>query len=113
MRIKRHVAATVLALGLIFLGIADAARTPAMAQADAAYAKAVGDFRSVLAQRRAQIDAHQALPNLPGQPLYLARNAMMSSLQGPHRRGTVQDRQAEQIRHSAGLFRRRQRAAAR
>jgi hypothetical protein len=73
------VTATVLTLGLIFLGTADAARTPAMAQADAAYAKAVGDFRSVLAQRRAQIDAHQALPNLPGQALYLARNAMMSS----------------------------------
>ena len=79
MRIKRHVAATVLTLGLIFLSTADDARTPAMAQADAAYAKAVGDFRSVLAQRRAQIDAHQALPNLPGQALYLARNAMMSS----------------------------------
>jgi hypothetical protein len=39
----------------------------------------VNDFRSILAQRRAQIDAKQALPNLPGQALYLARNAMMSS----------------------------------
>ncbi|MGH6738586.1 MAG: hypothetical protein ACREDY_06080, partial [Bradyrhizobium sp.] len=55
--------------------------TSAMAQADSAapYNKAVGDFKEVLAERRAQIDAKQALPNLPGQALYLARNAMMSS----------------------------------
>jgi hypothetical protein len=53
---------------------------PAMAQADAtaAYNKAVGDFKAIIAERRAQIDAKQALPNLPGQALYLARNAMMS-----------------------------------
>jgi hypothetical protein len=42
------------------------------------YNKAVDDFRSVLRQRRAQINAKQ-LPNLPGQALYLARNAMMST----------------------------------
>ena len=49
-------------------------------QSDAlnAYNKAVDDFRSVLRQRRAQINAKQ-LPNLPGQALYLARNAMMST----------------------------------
>ena len=38
-----------------------------------------GDFRSILSQRRAQIDANQQLPNLPGQALYLARNSMMSA----------------------------------
>ena len=30
-------------------------------------------------ERRAQIDAKQPLPNLPGQALYLARNNMMST----------------------------------
>jgi hypothetical protein len=33
----------------------------------------------VLGERRAQIDAGQALPNLPGQALYLARNAMIGA----------------------------------
>jgi hypothetical protein len=32
-----------------------------------------------LSQRRAQLNANQQLPNLPGQALYLARNAMMSA----------------------------------
>jgi hypothetical protein len=50
-------------------------------QADAlnAYSNAVSSFKSILAQRRAQIDSRQALPNLPGQALYLARNNMMST----------------------------------
>jgi hypothetical protein len=39
-----------------------------------AYAKALGEFKSVLSQRRAQLSAGQKLPNLPGQALYLARN---------------------------------------
>ena len=43
------------------------------------YNKAVGDFKSILGRRRAQIDAKQPLPNLPGQELYLARNKMMSA----------------------------------
>ena len=45
----------------------------------AAYNAALNDFKSVLRQRRAQINAKETLPNLPGQPLYLARNAMMST----------------------------------
>ncbi len=63
--------------------------TPAMSQpsdlsksqADArdAYADALNRFKSVLRQRRAQIDAKEPLPNLPGQALYLARNAMISA----------------------------------
>jgi hypothetical protein len=49
-------------------------------QSDAdAYNKAVQDFKSVLRQRRAQIDSNQPLPNLPGQALYLARNTMISA----------------------------------
>jgi hypothetical protein len=50
-------------------------------QADAlnAYRAAVNKFKLVLRQRRAQIDSHQPLPNLPGQVLYLARNDMISA----------------------------------
>jgi hypothetical protein len=50
-------------------------------QSDAlnAYNNAVSGFKSILAQRRAQIDANQPLPNLPGQAIYLARNNMMSA----------------------------------
>ncbi len=53
----------------------------ASARADAldAYRAAVNKFEQVLQQRRAQIDSHQALPNLPGQALYLARNDMIST----------------------------------
>jgi hypothetical protein len=56
-----------------------AALTSAQSDALAAYNKAVGDFRSILRERRAQIDAKQPLPNLPGQALYLARNNMISA----------------------------------
>jgi hypothetical protein len=44
-----------------------------------AYTDALSRFKSILEQRRARINAHQALPNLPGQALYLARVAMMST----------------------------------
>ena len=104
--IKSHVTAPAVALALgLFLAppastvidaIAGAAGigylgfiSPAMAQtgiltkkqSDAlnAYTNAVNGFKSILAQRRAQIDAKQPLPNLPGQAIYLARNNMMSA----------------------------------
>jgi nucleoside-diphosphate-sugar epimerase len=50
-------------------------------QSDAlnAYNDALNHFKSVLSERRAQIDSHQPLPNLPGQALYVARNAMISA----------------------------------
>src|SRR5579864_1035840 len=50
-------------------------------QSDAlhAYTDALNRFKSILDQRRAQINANQPLPNLPGQALYLARVAMMST----------------------------------
>jgi len=50
-------------------------------QSDAldAYNKTVRDFRSVLSERRAQINSKQKLPDRPGQALYLARVAMMSA----------------------------------
>src|SRR5262245_31380486 len=52
---------------------------PVQSDALGTYNKAVKDFRSILRQRRTQIDAKQPLPNLPGQALYLARNAMISA----------------------------------
>jgi hypothetical protein len=56
-----------------------AALTKSQSDALDAYNNAVRNFRSILSQRRAQIDANQQLPNLPGQALYLARNSMMSA----------------------------------
>ena len=54
---------------------------PTKSQSDAlnTYSKAVDGFKSVLSQRRAQINSNQPLPNLPGQALYLARNNMISA----------------------------------
>jgi hypothetical protein len=43
------------------------------------YRAAVSKFELVLRQRRAQLSAHEALPNLPGQALYLARNDMIGA----------------------------------
>ena len=55
--------------------------TPTKQQSDAlnAYSNAVNSFKSILGQRRVQINSNQRLPNLPGQALYLARNDMMSA----------------------------------
>jgi hypothetical protein len=58
---------------------APAALTKAQADALDAYNNTVAQFKTVLSERRAQIDAKQPLPNLPGQALYLARIAMMSA----------------------------------
>ena len=58
---------------------AQPALTASQSEALNRYNKALGDFKSVLRQRRAQIDAKQPLPNLPGQALYLARNVLMST----------------------------------
>jgi len=44
-----------------------------------AYNKTVQDFRSVLSERRAQINSNQKLPDRPGQALYLARINMMGA----------------------------------
>jgi hypothetical protein len=56
-----------------------AALTTSQSDAVNAYNKAVNDFKSILSQRRAQINSKQQLPNLPGQALYLARNSMISA----------------------------------
>jgi hypothetical protein len=66
--------------GLI-LSAKAAAATLTTSQSDAldAYNNALKEFKSILVQRRAQIDLKQKLPNLPGQALYLARINMMSA----------------------------------
>jgi hypothetical protein len=87
MGIKNHTAAAMAALVLgLFL---TPPVSPAMGQAGAlttrqsdalnTYNNAVKNFETILSQRRAQINAKQPLPNLPGRALYLARNNMMSA----------------------------------
>jgi hypothetical protein len=85
--------AAVLALGLFFMAPGDIGSlgfvSPAEAQPAAltkprsdaldAYNRALNQYKSVLRQRRGQIEAKQPLPNLPGQALYLARIDMISA----------------------------------
>lgn len=78
----RHAAATLAALALLVTTPAAGRAqtlTATQSQAQAAYDRALGDFKSVLAERRRQIEAKQPLPNLPGQALYLARVAVIST----------------------------------
>jgi hypothetical protein len=97
MAMNDHIApAAALALRLLFTAPACIAAfvaatiglmSPAMAEpltkkqsdALAAYNNSKSQFEQVLAQRRAQINSRQPLPNLPGQALYLARNNMISA----------------------------------
>jgi len=67
-------------LGLVSPALAQpAALTKQQSDALDAYHNATDKFESVLAERRAQINSKERLPNLPGQALYLARNSMMSA----------------------------------
>jgi hypothetical protein len=43
------------------------------------YNSALSHFKSILGERRRQIDSNERLPNLPGQALYLARINLMSA----------------------------------
>ena len=56
-----------------------AALTTSQLDALSSYAAKVNEFKLILQQRRAQINAKRPLPNLPGQALYLARNNMISA----------------------------------
>jgi hypothetical protein len=71
------VAACAGGLGFARPGLAEV--TQAQAAAEATYLKALREFKEILARRRAQIDAKQTLPNLPGQAVYLARIKVMST----------------------------------
>src|SRR5262249_19140118 len=53
--------------------------TKAQVAARTGHHRARREFKEILAQRRAEIDTKQALPNLPGQALYLARIKVMST----------------------------------
>jgi hypothetical protein len=67
---------------LSFMALAQgqpAALTTSQSDALNRYNTALIDFRSILSQRRAQINSKQPLPNLPGQALYHARIDMMSA----------------------------------
>jgi hypothetical protein len=55
------------------------ASTKNSSEAQSAYDSALNEFKSILNERRGQINSHQSLPNLPGQALYLARINMMST----------------------------------
>ena len=86
LRIAMTLAAVLLAVAAIArVGLTSPAASQALAlaktQSDAmnSYNEAVSRFKSVLRQRRAQIDSKQKLPDLPGQALYLARNDMLST----------------------------------
>jgi hypothetical protein len=81
MRARHHAIATVAAFGLILTFAASHAQTLTAKQSEAVatYERALGDFKAILTERRGQIDAKQPLPNLPGQALYLARVAVISS----------------------------------
>ena len=63
------------ALAAALLATASAARADELA----AYNTAVAAFRAILSERGAQLRAGRKLPSLPGQALYLARNAMISA----------------------------------
>jgi hypothetical protein len=65
--------------GFMSIALGQPALTTAQSDALNAYNKTVQDFRSILSERRAQIDAKQKLPDKPGQALYLARVAMMGA----------------------------------
>jgi hypothetical protein len=67
-------------LGLVSPALAQPGKlTKQQSDALDAYNSAVNNFEQVLGQRRAQINSGQALPNLPGQALYLARNSMIGA----------------------------------
>ena len=53
--------------------------TAAQQDALSAYNEALNGFHEILRERRAQLNAKQPLPSLPGQALYLARVRMMSA----------------------------------
>lgn len=78
----RRLAATVFAAVAFFVAapaLGQRALTPKQSEALAAYDRAIAEFKSVLSERRRQIEAKQPLPNLPGQALYLARVAVIST----------------------------------
>jgi hypothetical protein len=91
MGIRSHIAATkaALALASLLTATVNVSTPPAMGQPIAlttrqsnaldTYTHALSKFKSILRERRSEIDSNQRLPNLPGQALYLARIDVMSA----------------------------------
>ncbi|WP_061027187.1 hypothetical protein [Bradyrhizobium sp. CCH5-F6] len=81
MQSRRHAAAIIAGLALLLAtpAMGQGALTARQSEALAAYDRALADFKSILAERRRQIEAREPLPNLPGQALYLARVAVIST----------------------------------
>jgi hypothetical protein len=73
--VTAHITFRTAALAAALLAAAPVARADELA----AYTKSVAAFRAILSGRGAQIAAGRKLPSLPGQALYLARNAMISA----------------------------------
>jgi hypothetical protein len=87
---RRHIAAikAVLALGILLAAPAGVSLTspahaqpptPIQSRAFETYNRALSDFRSILGERRRQIESNQPLPNLPGQAVYHARVNVIST----------------------------------
>ena len=66
-------------ISFMSIALGQPALTTSQSEALNAYNKTVQNFRSILRERRTQIDAKQKLPDKPGQDLYLARVAMMGA----------------------------------
>ncbi|MBR0829251.1 hypothetical protein JQ596_27310 [Bradyrhizobium manausense] len=85
MAASRHLAVVIAvsAFALLCATLVNAAAATALAprqsEARDAYDRALSNFRSILGERRRQIDAKEPLPDLPGQALYLARVSVMST----------------------------------
>src|SRR5262249_51286592 len=83
LRMAMTVTAVSLGAVIAHVGLTSPAASQALAltttDAMNSYNEAVSRFKSVLRQRRTQIDSQQKLPDLPGQALYLARNDMLST----------------------------------
>ncbi len=65
--------------GFVSVALGQPMLTKSQSDALDSYNKTVQDFRSILSERRAQINANQKLPDVPGQALYLARVSMMGA----------------------------------
>ena len=91
MGITGHTAATkaALVLAILLTAAVNFSASPARGQPTAlttrqsnaldTYTRALSNFKSILRERRSEIDSNQRLPNLPGQALYLARIDVMST----------------------------------
>ena len=65
--------------GVAPAGAQPATLTQSQSTPQASYDKALREFKAVLVERRAQINAKQTLPERPGQAVYLARLQVMST----------------------------------